>query len=707
VAVVLVTGFLLSWHSLGDLDIWFHLRAGRDLLDGQGVSQTNRYSFTEPDHPWVNHEWLFQVLTAVTGPTEPPGLGNLPQVSGWNALRAGLTMLLLLGILAGDRLPQRLLGRDGATWAVWSAIPVMAGLLLMWPRLTLRPELFSYLFLVLLIRDLERFFHEPALPGSPAGFGGWAALLDPRRPGGRIFLITLFWAQFHGFAALAPGLAAASWIMSLGSNRRTGPDQTAGPSRLRSVLLVLLTVLALVITPNGIHGLVMPVRALTQFQQNQADLRITVSELAPLQASPDSLGLTINFYRAALLGGALWILATLGRISWLRILVFLLAAMGAWINQRTIGFFGVAFILLFTGAPAQPWRFAKPGNWPSLPRMTSPLAGLAVSLLVAGLLWPQITGDDFYLREGVGRRFGAGVNPARYPVAAASILEAGPDRPLFANLDAAAFLLAHTTSPVFIDGRTEAYSAGLWAEYLTIKKGDDQSLARLGARGVKFICLATGGGSFDQLAARLLESPEWNLESAEGAGLLFDRRNEDIPSSGTVTILEDAAHRALALAEEGTPTRRADHCLAAGRLFHLSGNQTALENAYRLGLSHRPDHPALNHNLGNILLSRQDYDGAYGYFVEALAKNPRLAGSALNAGVCRMRLGDPAEAARLFRKAVRISPKKFEAWVNLAVARQQASDRSGAISALERALVLRPGDRQLQQLLQEWKRGAG
>ena len=129
--ITVLSGLLLSWHSLSDLDIWFHLRSGRDLLDGQGISHVNHYSFTEPDHPWVNHEWLFQVLSTVTGP-EPIAAAVAPadlDVSGWNVLRASLTLLLLLTVLLGDGGKARFLGRDGPAAAAWTAIPVLAGLL--------------------------------------------------------------------------------------------------------------------------------------------------------------------------------------------------------------------------------------------------------------------------------------------------------------------------------------------------------------------------------------------------------------------------------------------------------------------------------------------------------------------------------------------------------------------------------------------------
>ena len=133
----------------------------------------------------------------------------------------------------------------------------------------------------------------------------------------------------------------------------------------------------------------------------------------------------------------------------------------------------------------------------------------------------------------------------------------------------------------------------------------------------------------------------------------------------------------------------------------------AQEKAYRTGLTHRGDHPTLNHNLGNLLLGRQKFQEALSHFQTALKKNPRLAGSALNAGVCQMRLGQPREAARSFGRAAAIDPASPGTWANLAAARMADGDRAGAVRALEKAVQLSPDDARLQQRLRELKRGTG
>ena len=393
----------------------------------------------------------------------------------------------------------------------------------------------------------------------------------------------------------------------------------------------------------------------------------------------------------------------------MRILVFGLAAGAAWTNQRSIGIYAIAFMLLHTGLGPGPWRIRLPRKWPLPSPVLAAGLGIAATVLFAGLWWPQIIQDDWYLREGVGRRFGSGTNPARFPVTAAAAMGSFEDRPFFANLDAAAFLLAHTQGRTFIDGRTEAYSPGLWAEYLAIKRGDERSLGLLARRRVEAVCLAIGGGSFDRLAAALLASDTWDLVAADGAGLLFRPNTGPPPGSGSSSqlILAQAADSEIQSGPADSGARRGDHALAAGQLAGMAGMTKAQEKAYRTGLTHREDHPTLNHNLGNLLLGRQKFQEALSHFQTALIKNPRLAGSALNAGVCQMRLGQPREAARSFGRAAAIDPARPGTWANLAAARMADGDRAGAARALEKAVQLSPNDARLRQRLRELKRGTG
>ena len=154
----------------------------------------------------------------------------------------------------------------------------------------LRPELISYILFVGLVRLAEKAVH----PADGPGEWTWRDLLHPGRPVGGAVLLTLVWAQCHGFSALAPVI----WLMA---GLAAWLDRKIRRDQMQAIRWKLwfsgfgLLVLAQLATPNGLAGLTYPIRALGQFTGDGTDLRQTISELSPLLTSRDSLGLSVCF----------------------------------------------------------------------------------------------------------------------------------------------------------------------------------------------------------------------------------------------------------------------------------------------------------------------------------------------------------------------------------------------------------------------------
>ncbi|HVZ79178.1 MAG TPA: hypothetical protein VHE12_00095 [bacterium] len=53
---------LFGLHRINDADLGFHLTAGTWILDHHAVPRTDTSTYTVPDHPYVDLEWLYQVL---------------------------------------------------------------------------------------------------------------------------------------------------------------------------------------------------------------------------------------------------------------------------------------------------------------------------------------------------------------------------------------------------------------------------------------------------------------------------------------------------------------------------------------------------------------------------------------------------------------------------------------------------------------------
>lgn len=690
-AVILLIGLLLAWHSLSDWDIWLHNQAGTDLLAGDGFPSTNTYSFTEPDHPWHNHEWLFQIIVALTGPNpgnEGPG--------GWNWLRLGLTGVLLLVLLLGEGRARLWAGFRHETGAALIGLPLLGALVLLWPRLTLRPELLSYLFFVFLVRWVEQTVSERRTVSDRRP---WWSILDPRHAAGRVFYLLVLWAQIHGFVVLGVAVWILAGLLSLLETSVFSGRTGRVDWRLWLGGLVL-SVLALILTPNGLGGLVYPVKALSQFGNTGVDLRQTISELAPLLKTPNALASTILMFQLSLAWGVLWISLTWGRLSLLRMILWALAAWATLASQRSVGFYAIAFFLLHTGVAANGdfwWRrWLKSGLTPWTARIS-----IAVTTGL-GVIWAaSIIDNSFYLAEGVSRRFGGGLTPAHYPTELVPPLTTLPEPRIVSSVDGAGYLLDRTSVRLFIDGRTEAYSTERWRQYTILKNGGSEAASLLAKIQPDFIALTLGSGAFDKLAGELLVDPLWDLFQVGEASLLFRPAGPGSESSDRAGL----ANRLQTMEQTvtGAGVRVADRLEALAGLWKLAGRVDGQERLLRRGLELAPDHPTLLHNLGNVLLARSDFGAALPLFERAGTINRRAISSVLNAGVCLVRLNRLPEAEGVFSQVTGLNPDRVEGWANLAGVRAELGDIEGAVVACEKAVALAPGDTHLGNLLLQLK----
>lgn len=678
-------GLLLSWHSLSDFDIWLHHRVGQDILAEGSIPQSNTFSFVATDQSWLNHEWLFQLLATASHKTSD----NPPNPAFWSILRTFLVGVLLVILVLGDFQRNRNSNIQEKPWLAWIGLPLLLGLHMMWPRLILRPELFSSMAFVILIRQLE---------GMGRGSG---SIKEATRPLAVVFVVTLLWAQLHGFAALAPGIILLAMVAFL-ANPLFGKASN-GKRNLRTFAFALaLSLVALVLTPNGWAGFVYPLKALGQFQGQGPEMNRTISELVPLLETQAALGHTLVWFKISLVWAGLWIVLNWGKLNGLRILVWAVAAVAAFSMQRALGLYAVAFILLHTeclsycGGLRWSFRFKIPQG------KAVAISGTALTVILTVLWSGQILNDKFYLSEGVSRRVGSGLTPALYPVKIAQSLESRGIKRVLANVDAAGYLLANTPVQLFIDGRTEAYPPLYWVQYNDLKVASEKSFRIIKNLAPEAIVLSIGSGAFLELAQALVQGSSWQLISLDESALMFIPGQPDFKQGDNSTWLlsEIGALEALIGLKPTNSTRTADRYLAVARLWKMAGDPNAALRCYERGLEASPNHPTLNHNQGNLLMAHKNFLSALGHFESALAGNGRLASSALNAGVCLMNLKRIPEAEQMFVRCVKINDKSFEGWANLGISRIQQGKKKEAKSALEQALALRPGEQNLRTMLQ-------
>jgi hypothetical protein len=87
--IILALGlFTMAARGVTDPDVWWHLRTGQLIIQNHKVFHTDPYSYTRFGQPWVDHEWLSQVL-----------IFGLYRLAGWGGLIIGFAAVIASAFL--------------------------------------------------------------------------------------------------------------------------------------------------------------------------------------------------------------------------------------------------------------------------------------------------------------------------------------------------------------------------------------------------------------------------------------------------------------------------------------------------------------------------------------------------------------------------------------------------------------------------------
>lgn len=216
VAVLALGLFTMAVRGIADPDVWWHLRTGQLMLQNNSLFHSDPYSFTRFGQPWVNHEWLSQIL--LFGFYRAAGFGGLIVAS---AIVIAATFLLLF---------MRCAGRPylAALMTLWGAVASA-------PSWGVRPQIFSLLLASTFLVLLEVSDKRPNLVWwMPPLMLLWVNL-HAGYPIGLAFLAIFLLGE-----ALEAAVRPSLWLQSL--------------PRLKRLLLVFAACLVLVpLNPNGLR----------------------------------------------------------------------------------------------------------------------------------------------------------------------------------------------------------------------------------------------------------------------------------------------------------------------------------------------------------------------------------------------------------------------------------------------------------------------
>ena len=416
VAAAILVGVALA-KGLQDADFFWHVTAGRLIVENGSVPSVDPFSFTWQGQPWTPHEWLSEVVIYLL-------------VSGLGATGA----MIAFGMLAGaiPIVHAYNLARIGVRTAA-IGIALALGVAVMLPYVTVRPQVLSWLFMAVLI---------------------WLLMsLRPDRPMRLIWLPILFavWVNVHGLYVVGFGFIGMYAVFTLLGRTPMSPRRWLLLSACAGA------VLASMLSPAGPAGLLYPLRYIDAGDWGLANIQEWQSPDFHNVAHWPFLILILALIATGSRGAPGWLTA----LSWVTVAMALVALRNAPVAAV------VAMPVLAMGLSER--MGLAPIRTPAVARWRTMLEAVVAGIVIVASLVILIPRDP-------GARTAEAI-AEKYPVAALDLLDREhPGARVLADYGWGGYTiyrLHDSGGTVFVDGRNDMYSDEVLDAYSTVRAADD------------------------------------------------------------------------------------------------------------------------------------------------------------------------------------------------------------------------------------------
>ncbi|HTX48809.1 MAG TPA: hypothetical protein VME40_05395 [Caulobacteraceae bacterium] len=453
---------LLDPSVFADGDTNWHVAAGRWMLAHRAVPSVDPFSFTFAGKPWVAHEWGAEVVLALAW-----------LASGWSGvvLITALAAALTFAVIAAEIAPR--LGTLCVLGSLGLALAVL------WPLLLARPHMIALPLLAFWLARLLRARRAQRAP--PLWLAG----------------VMVLWANLHGSYIFGLAFTAVFALEAILDARQAPRSAVIGWGSFGLAAGV-----AALATPNGLAGLVFPVRVL---------LLSSLSDI--LEWRPADFAVPSPFEVALMM--ALFVFLYRGvRMGALRLALLLLLTHMALQHIRQEAILAVAAPLLIAeplGRTLEPGRIHMPAVW------RAPVREIAAPLAIGALLFVGL--GAWRLARPVVRRD----SPVAPITALSHVPPALRAQPVFNDYDFGGWLILHGVR-VYIDGRADMYGDAFMKNYLAIERDADPGATTQALWRWKIAWTILHPDS--KLAARLDQTPGWRRLYADRYAVVHVRTRD-------------------------------------------------------------------------------------------------------------------------------------------------------------------------------------
>jgi hypothetical protein len=486
---------------LRDADTAWHIRAGDVILQHLSVPGTDVFSYTARDQPWINHEWLSQVIFSI-----------LHHVSGLTGVVVLTTLLLCFTFYYFYRFLLEL----GISLLLAVILTLLAATITSVHWLA-RPHIFSLLLTLVWYRQLERY----------------------RRSGARFALYSLplmmlFWVNLHGayvtgFILLGIYLAGTvlEWIFC--------KDQTEKERLFSSVTPLSIVagacVLTALVNPYGYRLLIFPFQFMSSTfirdyinEWASPNFHETIFYELPLMLLFVVLGCSLRKLRFVELGLVLvWLHGALYAVRYMPVLaIIVLPIIGTYLEDYFRKGLADEAVPSWVRRVLQSLR----GLSDRVQFLSSSFNSHSAMVIFVFLLFGLTL---FHARTGRAAFLDYQFDDTKFPIKAVEFVTTqGITGHMYNSYYFGGYLIYHFYPDpgyrVFIDGRAEVYGDKILKAFIHVDGLFPDWASVLDNYGVTWIIHQAGS----QLSTVLLENPGWKLIYADSVANIFVK---DIPEN--------------------------------------------------------------------------------------------------------------------------------------------------------------------------------
>ena len=674
IGVVFGLAAFTSGIEIKDLDLWLHLKMGQVISAQHAVPSSDVLSCTIVGKPWVNHEWLFQVLVY-----------QINQCFGFD----GLIMMQTVVVVATLFILLLLGYQRDRQWLV--AFLLLLLLLVYQTRFTIRPDIFSLLFLVMFVHILS-------------------AHLSRRSSLYALVAMQVIWTNMHGFFFFGPLLALIGVGVEAAKRHLPLPWQWKETGRLNDVeyrhlkIAVVVLLAATCINPLWFEGALYPWRVMAGLG---TDSKIFFKHIYELQQPIAWANVwTVNnlYYKLLIFISALGFIFNYRRIDLSALVlwgIFLAFSLGA---IRNLIFFGViAYLVCLVNASHIVWSRIVPL------RFTQEKFKSITSILIKGalIMWMMnfgmhIAANGYFDFDTYERKseFG-GVSKRNYPTKAVDFLVRNQIKGNFFNdFNSGAYLVgrAYPDIKVFIDGRTEVYGAEFFQRYQKIWKDGNRSefisLAR--ANNITGAFLNNTNQEIPKPALRMFYRLKgWSMVYFDDDAVIFLKQtpsNQPLIDRFAVD-LKKWTPKPMDLQRLGSKRITPLPFINRAYALEVLGFDEAALKELDWAIKIAPDEASIYKIAGKIYGRRKQHHKAFENFRIAATLSPGDVQIRVNLAVAYEHLKDFKGAAYQYERIIELDPDNPKGHFGLAKAYALDGQKQKALDALAQAQKMSPEDK--------------